>query len=78
MEQDDPDSDWDANKGTDALAEERSWGLSKQSSPRKETLMETLTEPPAEAPHDDTLAEAAVGPGSQVMVQLHVGDDDLE
>ena len=44
----------------------------------KETLMETLTEPLAEAPHDDTLAEAAVGPGSQDVVQLHAGDDNLD
>ena len=35
-------------------------------------------EPLAEAPHDDMLVEVAIGPGSQNVVQLHMGDDDLE
>ena len=53
-------------------------GMSEQSSPRKDTLMETLIEPQAEAPNDDALAEATMGPGNQDVVQLHVGDNDLE
>ena len=36
--------------------------------------METLTEPPVESLHDD----ASDGPGSQDVVQLHMGDDDLD
>ena len=71
-------SDWDANDGTKAPAESHSQGTREQSSPRKETLMETLTEPLAEALHNDTLAEVAVGLGSQDVVQLHMGDDDLD
>ena len=35
-----------------------------------ETLMETQ--------HDETLVEAAIGPVSQDMIQLNVGDDDIE
>ena len=74
MEWDDPDSDWDADGGTNALAEESSQGTSEQSSPRRETPMES----PAETPHNDMLAEAAMGLVSQDVVQLHAGDDDLE
>ena len=66
MERDDPNLDWDVDGATDAPAEERSKGMSKQSLPRKETLMETLTE----TLHDETLAEAAVGLASQDVVQL--------
>ena len=76
MEQD--DSDWDADDGTEAPEVSHSQGVSEQSLPRKETLMETLTEPLAEAPHNDMLAEAAMGPGSEDVVQLHAGDNDLE
>ena len=72
------DSDWDANQGADTPGESQSQGISKHSSPGKETLMETLTEPLAELPHEDAVSEAAVGPGSQDVVQLHMGDDDLD
>ena len=41
-----------------------------------------MAEPPAESPHDvvltDTLMEASVGPGSQDVVQIHAGNDDLD
>ena len=40
--------------------------------------METLTEPPVESPHDDTSTEVSVGPGSQDVVQIHMGNDDLD
>ena len=69
--------DWDADQGTNTPAECQSRGTSEHSLPRKEILMETLTEPPAESPHDDALIEASVGPGSQDVVQLHVADDDI-
>ena len=36
MEWDDPDSDWDADRDTDALAEECSTGASEQSLSKKE------------------------------------------
>ena len=74
MEQNNPALDWDANKGTEAPTESHSWGVGKQSLPRKETLMQTLTEPPA----DDMLVEVAMELGSQDLVQLHMGDDNLE
>ena len=72
------DSDWDADEGTNTPAESQSQGTSEHSLPRKETLMEMLTEPPVVAPHDDMLAETAKGPGSQDVVQIHAGDNDLE
>ena len=54
------DLDCDGNEGTI-----HQWSLSLEvqvnSLPRKETLMETLMEPQAEAPHDDVLVEAAMG-----------------
>ena len=78
LECDNQDSDWDTDGVTDALPEESSRGASKQSSPKKEqpekTLMETLTE----TQHNETLTETAMGPLSQDVIQLHVGDDDLE
>ena len=69
---------WDADQGTHTPGKSQSRGMSIHSSPRKETLMETLTEPLEESLHEDTLSEAAVGPGSQDVVQLHVGEDDLD
>ena len=78
VEQDDPDSDWDVDRDTDAPAEECSEGASEQSLPKKEQPEETLMETLMETQHDETLAEAAIGPASQDMIQLHVGDDDIE
>ena len=46
-----------------------------------ETLME-MTEPPVESPCDEAftivLTEASVGLGSQDVVQIHTGNDDLD
>ena len=72
------DSDWDANQDNNIPAESQSWAVSKQSSLRKETLMKTLTEALAESPYDDMLTEASVGPGSQDVMQIHMGNDDLD
>ena len=70
------DSDWDADQDTHTPAELQSWDMSIHSSSRKETLMETLAKLP-ESPCDDTLTKASVGLGSQHVVQIHVGNDDL-
>ena len=37
-----------------------------------------MAEPLAESPHDDVLTEASVGLGSQDVVQIHMGNDDLD
>ena len=72
------DLDWDADQETHTPAELQSQNVSVHSSPSKETLMETLTEPLADSLHEDASSEAAVGPGSQDVVQIHTGEDDLE
>ena len=43
-----------------------------------ETDMETVEESSVESPPVEDIAEVLVGPGSQVVVQIHVGDDDVE
>ena len=55
-------SDWDAD--THTPAELQSGNSSMQSLPCKETFMDTL--------------EESVGLGSQDMVQIHMGNDDLD
>ena len=78
VDHNDPDSDWDADGVTDALPKECSEGVSKQSLPKKEQPEETLMETLMETQHDETLAEAAIGPVSQDMIQLTAGNDDIE
>ena len=41
-------------------------------------MEDTMEESTAEAPPVQDISEVSVGPGSQDMVQIHVGDDDLE
>ena len=74
---DQEDSDWDADQDTHTPAESQSRDTSKHSLLRKDTLME-MTEPPAESPHDDALTEASMELGSQDVVQIHTGNDDLD
>ena len=78
VEWDDPDSDWNADGATDAPAEEHSEGAGEQSSPKKEQPEEILMETLTETQHDETLAEGAMGPVSQGMIQLHVGDYNID
>ena len=70
------DSDWDAD--THTQAELQSGDVSMQSLLHKETFMDTLEELPAESPWDNALVEVSVGPGSQDVVQIHAGNDDLD
>ena len=72
------DSNWDADEDTGTPGESQSRGMSVHSSPMKETLMETLTEPPVELLCEDALPEATVGLGSQDVVQIHARKDDLD
>ena len=78
MEQDDPDSDWDVDGVTDALPEKCSKRASKQSLPKKEKPEESLMETLTETQHEETSAEAAVGPASQDMIKLHAGNNNIE
>ena len=78
MKQDNPDSDWVVDRVTDALPKECSKGASEQSPFKKEQPEETLMETLMETQHDESLVEVAVGPASQDMIQLHVGDNDIE
>ena len=57
--------DSDYNADTHTPAELQSGDMSVQSSPHKETFMDTLEEPLVESPWDDALVEASVGLGSQ-------------
>ena len=44
-----------------------------------ETCMDTVEESTVEPPPSENIVEVSVGPGSQDMVQIHMGnDDDLE
>ena len=43
-----------------------------------ETCMDTMEEPMADSLWEENVVEASVGPGSQDMVQIHVGNDDLD
>ena len=60
------DSDWDADTHTPAELQQ------------KETLIDTLAEPPVESPWDYALVEASVGLVSKYVVQIHAGSDDLD
>ena len=43
-----------------------------------ETCMDTAEESAADAPQPEDLVEASVGPSSQDMVQIHMGNDNLD
>ena len=43
-----------------------------------ETCMDTVEESPADLPPLENIVEASVGPGSQDVVQIHAGNDDLD
>ena len=66
------DSDWDAD--THTPAESQFEDMSAQDSLHKEIFMDTLEEPTVDSLWDDTLVKASVGPGSQDVVQIHMGN----
>ena len=64
------DSDWDDD--THAPAESQF-----EDATVPETCMDTKEETTADSPREENVIEALVGPGSQDVVQIHVGSNDL-
>ena len=66
------DSDWDKDTciPTESQFEDAAMAM--------ETCMDTVEESTAEVLPPENIVEALVGPGSQDMVQIHVGNDDLD
>ena len=72
------DLDWDEDKCEPVESQSEEPKVVENPPVVEKTHMDTAEESTADAPPPENLVEVSVGPGSQDVVQIHAGNEDLD